>query len=291
MPLELTVIMCEFRHPNYMAGGLDGLIRNSVTRPRILVPFSDPGAFGLSQANDFLINPETGEKEQRFSSVYDYIEKCGTWAGQNNIEFIDLTGGCQELRQQIEARGETYQGGHDCAYKNNWAANLARSEIIVPNYDDDFYPSPGWDAALLGCVERNNNPQSTWVATHVQPRVVDNPGDWVDIEETRQWHCNLLGWPRADSCIVTREEWNQFFTDHRSARLIMEPCGARQRAHCNPQALRTEDYLKLGGFPVEVGMDPHFDSRLGELGYLKHSTYEAFILHKGWVRGSLLADE
>jgi hypothetical protein len=149
-------------------------------------------------------------------------------------------------------------------------------------------------------VEANNHPKSTWVATHVQPRVVDYvhkyPGIWTSsfrretIESTREWHCNLLGWPRAESTIVTREEWEAFYTPLLRPELITEPCGARNRAHCNPQALRTEDYINLGGFPVEVGMDPHFDSRLGELGYTKHSTYEAMILHKGWVKGELLAE-
>lgn len=297
MELSLTFIMCEFGHPNFLAHGLDGIVRNCPTKPRVLVPFSDPTVFyeradhNWPGARDFFINPTTGEKEVKFASIYDYIEKHGDWARENNIEFFDLTDLCLERKREIEATGEKYKGGHDCAIKNNWAARITTSEIICPNYDADFYPSYGYDVALLELAKANNKPKSTWIATHVQPNVVDNPGVFAParIEATRANHCSHLGWP-VESDILTPQDWNRFCGWMKSGRLITEPCGERRNAHWNPQCLRTQDFVSLGGFPVELGMDPNFDARLGQLGYTKYSTYEAFTLHKAWIRGELLAE-
>lgn len=295
--MQLTFIICEFGQPNFLAHALDGIVRNCPTRPRVIVPFSDPNEFLYRDgapwptARDFFINPETGAKEIRFTSIYHYIEKHGDWAKSNNIEFYDLTKLCHHSRRVIENSGTKYKGGHDCAIKNNWAAGMVTSEIIVPNYDADFYPSLGYDAALLELVKANNNPRSTWIATHVQPRIMENPDyrSREDIEQTRQYHCTHLAWPRL-SDIVTRPEWEDFAGLLSRDETIVEPCGQRSRAHWNPQALRTEDFLSMGGFPVGLGMDPNFDASLGEAGFTKYSTYEAFTLHKAWIRGGLLAE-
>jgi hypothetical protein len=297
MALSLTFIMCEFGHPNFLAHGLDGIVRNCPTRPRVIVPFSDPTKFyerdgrNWPGARDFFINQQTGEKEPKFRSIYDYIEKHGDWARENNIEFYDLTKLCLHLRRVAEERGTKYKGGHDCAIKNNWAAGMVTSEIIVPNYDADFYPSYGYDVALLELVKANNKPKSTWIATHVQPRVESEPGIFAPsrVEATRAYHCSHLGWPVA-SDILTPQDWNRFCQWMKSDRLIVEPCGERRNAHWNPQALRTEDFLGMGGFPVGLGMDPNFDAMLGEAGFTKYSTYQAFTLHKAWMRGPLLAE-
>lgn len=305
--MDLTFIICEFGQPNFLAHALDGIVRNCPTKPRVLVPFSDPAQFALTDterwpiARDFFINPQTGEKEIRFTSIYDYIERCGDWARANNIEFFDLTDICKGWKLAIESTGQKYKGGHDCAIKNNWAArNHATSEIIVPNYDADFYPSPGYDVGLLNCIKKHWYKDSTWIATHVQPRVVENPENYAGIdasafrieaiEATRSFHCSHIAWPRRTSEIVARDEWEAFYYSQARDETIAERCGARSRCHWNPQALRTEDFLAVGGFPVELGMDPHFDDALGKLGYTKYSTCEAFTLHKAWIRGELLAE-
>ena len=297
--MELTFIMCEFGHPNYLAHGLDGIVRNCPTKPRVLVPFSDPTRFyerdghNWPGARDFFINFETGEKEVKFTSIYDYIEKCGDWAKENNIEFFDLTDLCLERKREIESKGVKYKGGHDCAIKNNWAAKLVTSEILAPNYDADFYPSKGYDEALIRLAQTYSEPKSTWIATHVQPRIVENPELFIDaddIEQTRYWHCTHLAWP-VSTDVLTPDEWNSFVGKIARREAIAEPCAARHRTHWNPQSLRTEDFLSMGGFTERLGMDPDFDDRLGQAGYTRYSTYEAFTLHKAWIRGSLLAEE
>lgn len=289
----LTIVMCEFGHPNYLAHGLDGIVRNCPTRPRVIVPFSDPTAFGWNPTRDFFIGKASGEKELKLTSIYGYIERCGDWARENNIEFHDLTALCLQRKKEIEARGIKYKGGHDCAIKNNWAAKLVTSEILCPNYDADFYPSSGYDVALIELAKKHSQSKSTWIATHVQPRIVDNPELYIDaedVETTRDWHCTHLAWPvRSD--IVTPQQWHDFYPLIRRSETIVEPCSARHRTHWNPQALRTEDFLAMGGFTERLGMDPDFDDRLGAAGFTRYSTYEAFTLHKAWMRGDLLAEQ
>jgi hypothetical protein len=283
----ITVIMPLFRQPNFLSMSLYGLVKNSVTRPRILVVWSRREAYPEPAAwvgkFDFLIN-EQGEKVRRYATVEEWIEKHGDWATAHNIEFIEATQQGHGLRLDL---GAAWVDGSDSAYKINLGIAMADTEYIVPNYDGDFFPSLAWDYNLLECMKRHDKPLHTWIPTHVQPKYFYMArAPWgADIEKSREVACTHLTWPTWHPDEVIHEpDWRDLCNELNSFREIIEPCGARQAAHWNPQAFRTEEFrAHIGGFPFGTGTDMEVDNIAGRAGFTKVSTYRAFILHKGWV--------
>jgi hypothetical protein len=280
----LTVIMPLFRQPNFLSMALYGLVTRSVTRPRILVVWSRREAYPETapQIQDFLVDADR-QVSRPYATVQDWIARHGDWATAHNIAFHEVTQMGLQLRDKL---GSDYIDGTDSAYKINYGIELADTEYIVPNYDADFFPSHGWDAALLACMRRHDGPKHTWIPTHVQPRYFD----WLwpsfdDIEESRALACTHLTWPVGDARhIVAEVQWDGLVKSLTSGREIIEPCGARREAHWNPQAFRTEEFREhIKGFPWGTGTDLEVDNIAGRAGFTKVSTYRSFILHKGWV--------
>jgi len=287
----ITVIMPLMRQPNYLSMSLYGLVNNSVTRPRILVVWSrreaHPEPPHWEGKFDFLVN-EQGGKERRYATVGEWIEKHAAWAARNNIEFIDATEDGGQLRTE---QGDAWVDGSDSAYKINRGIQVAETECIVPNYDADFFPSYAWDESLMKCMKRHDAPKTTWIPTHVQPKYFPHGiAPWGIAEETieasRQVAGTHLTWTVAtEGEVISEDDWH-WLTEHRlySGREIIEPCGARNSAHWNPQAFRTEEFRQyIKAFPFGTGTDLEVDNIAGRAGFTKVSTYSAFILHKGWV--------
>lgn len=284
---EITVVIPLYRQPNFLAQAIEGLVSRSVTNPEILVVWADTErtkeafphrAEWDNPCRDFVVGPDDARRTH-YASIQDYIARRGAWAMANGVTFYDSTDECIAVRK---AAGD-FVDGCDIAVKNNIGNRMVTTPYIVPNYDADFYPSRGWDAELLALAESAPG-KGAFIPVHVQPRTDYDPP--ADIEETRRIACNVLSWGVPhDHCHVTRDDWDSLVESLRSDRRISEPCGVRRDLHYLPMLFRTEEFKAAGDYSmIGTGYEVEMDDRLGRLGFMKHSNYRAFNLHKGFIR-------
>ncbi len=290
-----TIVMPVFRQPNFLHQALTGIKRNSTANPKIIVVWTRAEEFaefdqrrGVNNApaSDFLINSE-GQREKRYASIQEYMDREALFLQTLDIYFYEANEEGWTLRNEL---GDSYIDGTDSAYKINLGIEMAETEFIIPNYDADFYPSPGWDKGLLNAIEFADNPLHTFISTHIQPNYEEGIGlrSAVDsIEETRRRHCTHLAWlTDSPEGTVQEDHWRYLCNSIRRKEFIVEPCGQRSRTHWNPQGFRLSEFREhIKGFPWGTGTDMHVDDIAGRAGFTKVSTYESFILHKAGIAG------
>ena len=295
-----------FAQPNFLATVLRGLIRNSRLKNRILVVWSDPAHQGESQAKDYLSDYDgfikTGKLTpyQKYSSVQDYMERNADFIAQNNIEFLDVTERCGAFMEEYKAgkvwKGSAvkpapgvWEGGQDIAFKDNISIEVLGEtcEWIMTNYDCDFYPSPGWDEALMGVTAKVPR-RSIVVPVQMQPMEFDELPQWGDIwNDCRAIACARLTMPipRRSGNVTTDEEMEEFFKKTAQDVILKERPGRREYLHHFPVLYRTEELKDvIGPYNYQgAGYDLEIDDRCGYLGFTKYTPRNAWCQHKCYV--------
>ena len=282
MQFVSTIIIPTLKHPNFLSTCIRGLLQNSAHRHKIIIVCSFP----RTKADDFLINPETQEKYQEYETISEYLNANAELLTGCDIETIDATDKFVAFAEKYR-RGEIYadkyeiQDGVDIAFKNNIGIEHTDTDWIIPNWDDDFYPSPAWDDNLLYIADKYKRNRTIFIPTHVQPLKFDKVPVVKDIwSEFRHIACNRLMFP-TDKDYVTDEEWTEFCQKWSRWRMEIEPCGLRDRLHWVPILYRKEHLEEVGLYSYKgSGYDVEFDTRFAEHRFFKAGSLSSFVGHK-----------
>lgn len=299
-----TIIVPMFAQPNFMATTLWGFTRNSRLKNRIIVVYSDPEHQGESCAKDYLSDLDgfMGDGRlhayQKYSSVQDYITKKADFIAEQQIEFVDITSHCDAFMEEYKAgkvwKGNAvktapgqWEGGQDIAFKDNWGINLTTSEWVMPNWDGDFFPTPGWDENLMEIAEQVPH-ESIVVPVQMQPVEFDTPPEWKDIwKDCRSIACARLTMPipRRGGNTITIEELDNFFAQTAKDEVLTEKPGRREFLHHFPVLYRTEELKNIiGPYNYQgAGYDLEIDDRCGWMGFTKFTPRNAWCAHKCYV--------
>lgn len=299
-----TIIIPEFFHPNFLSLCLRKLVQYSRLKHKILVVGSDldkvrqAGAEGVDdlkdtgQGGDWLIDPRTEKKYRKYYSMNDFLRENREWMEDNGIEYVDVTEEAIEFRKKYKrgevVRGKTeLQGGVDIAFKNNFGLRLVDTEFVIPNFDDDMIPSPGWDEPLFNLAEKYSDTFSVFIPTHVQPYLFSEDPGWSDCwTESRQIACNRLAIPIVgrNDVFLYEEEWTGWCERNKRHDILSEPCGVRAKLHYLPMLYRTECLKMIGQYCYKgSGYELEIDDRAAAIGFRKISPCDSFILHKGYL--------
>ena len=318
-----TIIIPELFHVNYLAVALAGIVRNSLLKHRIIVVFSDYRRHPIKctapeSANTGSINhPETGEWYHKYKDMYDYIKQRGEWCKKHDIEFLDVTE--EQIKfQELWLRDHPfkdspiyeelfrYKGGTDAGFKRNIAFRLVDTEYTILSWDDDFYPSQGWDESLFDLAEKHKNEKAVYVPAHVQLFHFDKIPNWKDywVESRYNFssaHSVRLAMPttrNGEKYYITNGEWNAFVDRWSRKEVLSEPCGLRklicnlpimaQTQHLKDigQSIYPSNYKGPGAGPWSLhgtGGDIELDNRFYREGFIKYSPCDSFIMHKGHI--------
>lgn len=292
---DVTTIIPMHSQPNFMATTLQGLVKQSILKHRIIVVYSRPEAQGYAPARDYIMGLSL-KGYHKYSSVQDYHEKHQEWCAEHNIEFYDATDQCLEFEEQYKAGkvypGVAWAGGQDIAFKDNIGLAMADTEFVVNNWDADFYPGPGWDAPLAHELRKYPNRMVIGMPVHVQPYTVGIhkvPEPRRNIfEDTRHIANNrpILSLPEErDNNQVYEREWIEFVQMWQRDEVVYERCGVRDYLHWVPTMVRTKDAKEvIGEWGYKgPGYDLEMDDRCGQLGFTKICPRTSFILHKGYI--------
>lgn len=301
---EITIIIPMYRQPNFLATTLRGLIRNSRLKNRIVVVWSDPFRQKESLASDYLADYDTLIDEnrlyayQKYASIQHYMEKQADFIAEHEIEFADVTKPAYEFMQEYKAgkiwqgnaakpASTPWEGGQDIAFKDNWGVNMVTSEYVMPNWDADFYPSPGWDEILLENAQKMP-PKSIIVPAQMQPLQFDSLPQWTNAwEDGRSIACGRLTMPipQRNGNTVTDEELEDFFVKWARDEVMEERPGVRNRLHHFPVLYRTEELKNtIGPYNYQgAGYDLEIDDRCGNLRFRKFTDRRVWCIHKAYV--------
>ena len=295
---NLTIIVPLYRQPNHLATVLYGLVKNSVYKNRIIVVWSDPAQFNHAKMQDFMVNMNLN-RFHKYDSVEDYIAKRGDWAAEHNIEFLDVTEQAKIFQKEF-ADGKynpytKWEDGVDTAWKDNIGIAMSNSEYTMPNYDADFFPSPGWDKILMDTLAQLP-PKSIVVPVQCQPLNFDKDPEWK-----YAWNdCKYIACARLTIPIVGREqnsprggnsiyEWEmeEFFNRWKENVILKEKPGARSILHHFPVLYRTEELKNVLGpehIPLSgAGYDLRWDDDAGKKGFTKYTPRNSWCFHKAFV--------
>ena len=294
---DLNILLPMYSQPNLLALCLRGLVRNSVTNPHIIVLWSDAARLGEPTVRDWLFRPKTFEKYRKYQSVQEYIEKRRDFIEANNIEFVDLTEQCYQFMLDCKAGKingvDHWEGGTDIAYKDNWGLALTETEFVMPNFDSDFYMTPGWDAIMIA-VMRRAGPRSICVPVQMQPLEYEVFPEYDNAwEYFRHIACSRLTMPvpvrgvalTTGGTTISDEEQEAFWNRWKINRVFQERPGVRDRLHWFPVMYRTEELKDvICGFPLSgAGYDLVIDQKAGDLGFMKYSHLSAWVAHKSYI--------
>lgn len=292
--MEITIIIPEGNYPDRLATCLYGLVNNSYYKHNIFVITSGIGTAATNSE---------GAGITHFSTIEQYIRENKKFIEDNKISFVDVSSSKENvsryfLKYNIEKpESHRWEGGIDTAFKVNFGIDLAKTEWIMPNFDDDFFPSKNWDLNLFKVVRASE--KAVYIPTHVQPYSFEylkkNYGmdltekdidvNWV-WNKSREIACARLTVPiNRDPFYLLESEWNAFVAKYSINKTIYEPCGLRQRLHYLPMLFKKSDILSIGGYTLMgSGYELNVDDRFAQHGYTKVSSQDSFILHKGFIK-------
>jgi len=292
--MKITIIIPEGRYVNRLAACLSGLVENSYYKHDILVITSDIELEDISE----------GVLEKRYNSVSHYMEKNKKFMKDNNIYFYNITLSKDIVsnfaKKYMLDKVETHrwEGGTDTAFKDNFGIDLAKTDWIMPNFDDDFYPSKNWDLNLFKCID--DSKKQVYIPTHIQPYAfgwlqrnypkVYRPKEQIDSDwvwnKSREIACARPIMPvDREPVFIYESEWNSFVEKFSTDKIITEPCAERRKLHYLPMLYKKEDIKSIGGFTlIGSGYEINVDDRFAHAGYSKVSVCNSFIIHKGFVR-------
>lgn len=328
MNFKSTIIIPSFTHPNFLETTVEALVRNSYYKHQIMIVGSDPFKVdGRNSADDFKVN-KNFERYQKYKSVNEFLATRAEWLKKNGAMYVDVTDAAKKLREEY-AKGNVYKGktfmenGVDIAFKNNIGLELVRTEFVMPNWDDDFYPNWHWDKPLLDYAEKfTENDKFVFVPTHVQPYVVNEEPKWENLWEDARYEApNRLVLPLVNKkdFTLTEEDFFGFCQKFSNDDAIVETCGkssivknddgttkplftesilmtpdgnkktcakkdSYSLVHYLPIMYRTKHICTVGGYSyMGTGYDMEMDVEMGRNGFFKISPRNSFIMHKGWV--------
>lgn len=292
---DCTIAIPMMSQPNFLAIALQGLVKHSILKHRTLVIYSRPEVQGYAPARDYIMDT-TLRGYHKYTSIQDYHEKHKDWCMEHHIEFHDVTDKALAFEEQYKAGniypGGIWAGGQDTAFKDNLGLVMTDTELIVNNFDADFYPGPGWDAPLAAILREHSEARVVAMPVHVQPyidRTHHIPEPRTNIfEDTRHIACNrpILSLPNErDNNQVYEQEWIGFVQTWKREETIYERCGVRDHLHWVPTMVRTKDAKEIiGEWGYKgPGYDLEMDDRCGRLGFMKVCPRTSFILHKGFI--------
>lgn len=321
--MKFTIVIPELDHPLFLEWCMEGILKNSVYEHDIIIVYSNPeGAelerreisyfhtygqlpYGKNLENDeeviknykiainkteldrYTPSTELYKHSNDYKNIRELFEGRPDLFKRNNVRLVDVSKEREELKQKVIAGGKPenfYHGGIDTAFKDNIGISMAKTEWVMPNFDDDFYPSPRWDEELTKYV---NNKYNCYIPTHIQPQIFSRPPPWKDkFYDCREYACHRVTMPMTPDYkfIVHEKEFLEFCKEIYHNSSLWENSGIRNLLHWVP-VLYHRDILKMAG-PKSLmgsGYDLIFDSHMGELGVGKVSSRSSFILHKGMV--------
>ncbi len=278
-----TIAIPVSKQPHFLHATLHALVKNSVYAHRILVLYEkrEVGAEDFETASP--------ARSDRYASVEAFRKAHQRWLNGSpwTIDFRSVGPACRALRRNADREGRVFEGGTDCAFKNNLGLEETETEWTIPNWDADFYPAPGWDESLV-TLARTAAPWTMVVPTHVQPRW---PGEPVPPSHRLAMEPSMIVRPTAgryadqDIPCVT-EEAIRAWTRARCQgprEIIIEGCGVRNRVHWVPAALRTKEVLEIGGYSLKgSGYDLEMDDQYAKRGGHKLAPSDSLIVHKAF---------
>lgn len=282
--MKTTILIPEYRHPNYLEVCLQALLKNSKYRHDILIVGGDTKA----PAVDFVYGQDL-QRHKKYDSVDEFLNLNRKWLDDNNITFIDTTERRKKFKEGYERSVGTYQGGVDTAFNDNIGAEHVQTKWFFWNWDDDFIAAPGWDENLLKHVNEKRTDR-VYMPTHVQP-VFGNDATVTIIDPKDVWsstHISIHRFPlpitsRAEQYLL-ESELNEFVKDNSRDDTWEELCHLREKIHWVPMLIEKEYYLSIGGCNYQgAGYDIDFDDRLGRMGKTKIMSRSSFIVHRGYM--------
>jgi hypothetical protein len=297
MTFDYTICIPIFTQPHFLSATLHGLINNSRLTPRIIVMDTrhDLCRPTHSPCRDFYTHPDTRQRYHHYTSVLDFFEKNAAWLEKHHVEYWDLSDQFAQWWEDYHAgkygTPKVFEDGMDIAFKNNYIMDYVDTEWMIPNWDADFYPMPGWDAFLFSTMEHgqaNYGDLACYIPTHVQPAHMDPLPNWPNYWEDSR--CISRYRPTAPTvhsdCAFTAEELVQFYQDHKAQGWIhAEPAGHRDKVQWVPIFFRTNVLRNvIGPWSYQGGgYDLEFDNRCGTKGIIKVTHGESWIYHKAWL--------
>jgi hypothetical protein len=291
MTFDYTICIPVFTQPHFLSLTLEGLVKHSRLRARILVVDSDQSDTRPqdSPRQDFYRHPETRETYRAYKDVKDFFHVHSDWLARHHIEYYDATADFETWWAEFcggqYGTPQKFQGGMDIAFKNNWVLPQVETEWVIPNWDADFYPMPDWDKHLLSLLDFCDDSRTALIPTHVQPVAMSALPDWKDYwVESRSVSGHRLCLPTLFSdCAFTDDKLVAFHIEHKRSNLILtESAGKRGILHWVPMAFRTTELRDLIG-PWSYkgsGYDIEFDDRCGQVGIQKVSHGASWVYHK-----------
>lgn len=280
-----TILIPEYRHPNFLEVCIEALIKNSRYKHKILIISADIDA----GASDFRFNQDR-KRYQKYLSVREFVEKRKKWLEDNDITFIDITDRRKNFRDEHIRNGGEFCDCTDIAFKDNVGVEYIGTKWFFWNWDDDFIAAPDWDVNLLKHVDESRHDR-VYMPTHVQPMFCSNP-DIAKIDPKNVWdtssHVSLhrltLPLPARDEGYLFESELNQFVKDNSRDDKIEELCHIRHKTHWLPMLIEKSLYLEAGGSTYKgTGFDIAFDDKLGSMGIAKVMSRSSFIIHRGYM--------
>lgn len=287
--MQITIVIPEANYVERLATCLYGLVNQSYYNHKIIVVTSD-----------------IGDKSDK-NSIAHYMHTHRDFIESNDIQIMDISLSrkvtSEFLIKSMQAQGKAYQwgGGADTAFKTNFGIDLATTEWVMPNFDDDFYPSENWDLNLFKIIDPKL--KAVYIPTHVQPYSfkflkesykMDLSDNDIDMEwvwrKSREIACGRLIIPiHREPISIYESEWDEFVQKFSKKETLMEECGKRGVLHYLPMLYKKKDVIEIGGYSLKgTGYDIEIDDRLRNVGnYIKVSTCDSFILHKGFIERGL----
>ncbi len=274
---DWTITFPAWNDAHLLSIALHGLVRHSTYRHRINIIWSDPAAFETEETKDSLggddrdvgraFDPITLKPYVKYATVRDFFSQNAQWLADHDIYIFDITDACLDFRKRF-LRGEIssrhpgqFIGWIDVAYKLNYGLSLLETEWALMLWEDDMYPSPGWDQRLMETASANNSKHAIYIPTQVYPMrtqswgLPENPPYENIWEDFRHLNCNNIPWfysqdehnPRP--CIATNEQWVSFCERHtRIGAQYDELAGMRARTSACPVLIKTEIAHRVGPY-------------------------------------------
>lgn len=141
--------------------------------------------------------------------------------------------------------------------------------------DDDMLCAKDWDFNLARRIRDMNR---VYVPVNVVPQIaVERTADWGEWYHLTYPQCYTPG--NKYRFTVRESEWTKWAEDMKVNGVYEERCSERILGHWMPIVVHRSVFERSGGYEPGVGRDINFDTKLGELGYMKTVVRDSFFLH------------
>lgn len=290
---DLTILIPSYTQPNFMAITIRGLVEHSAYKHKIIIT----GSKYKRRANDFSVEPVTGKRFVKYTSVKDYLSRNKKFLEDNEIEYKDCTQEICDFEKglkgidELKAQGNAAEDGVYIAFKNNFGVKLCKTKYILPNWDADFYVSPNWDKGIMAMLHvARNTPKIMVVPVHLQPHYFEKDPNyqnmWQDVKVISTARYAIPSNKKSDGDVYsTKENFFDFINKWSCDKCFVEKPGQRINCHWVPAIYRRNEfneYFKEYSYKGSC-YDLEWDDRFGALGFTKFTPMDSFIIHKGLI--------